>query len=72
MYGWLWGRLPGPTVLKVVEAVVLAGLVVALLFLVVFPWVADRLPFDQVTVDSQAAASSTVGVPTTSDTGFLR
>ncbi|MGN6522415.1 MAG: hypothetical protein ACTHMZ_04295 [Actinomycetes bacterium] len=51
MYVWLWHRLPGPLLLRVVIAVVLALAVVALLFLVVFPWVEPRLPFTQVTVD---------------------
>ncbi len=50
MYGWIWRKLPGGTGLKVVEAVVLAFAVIALLFLVVFPWVTTHLPIDQVTV----------------------
>lgn len=50
MYGWIWRKLPGGSVLKAVEAVILAFAVVALLFLVVFPWVAAHLPIDQVTV----------------------
>lgn len=38
MYGWIWRHLPGPTWLKVIEALVLAAAVVLLLFEVVFPW----------------------------------
>lgn len=49
MYAWIWRRLPGPTAVKVAEAVVLALAVVALLMLVVFPWVEPLLPFNQVT-----------------------
>ena len=49
MYGWIWRHLPGPTAVKVAEAVVLVLGVVALLMLVVFPWVEPLLPFNQVT-----------------------
>jgi hypothetical protein len=50
MYGWIWRKLPGGTGLKLVESVVLALVVVALLFLVVFPWLTANLPIDRVTV----------------------
>ncbi|GAA3435603.1 MULTISPECIES: hypothetical protein [Kutzneria] len=49
MYGWIWRHLPGPTAAKVAEAVVLVLGIVALLMLVVFPWVEPLLPFNQVT-----------------------
>jgi len=49
VYGWIWRHLPGPTPAKVAEAVVLVLGVVALLMLVVFPWVEPLLPFNQVT-----------------------
>ncbi len=49
MYGWIWRHLPGPTAAKVAETVVLVLGVVALLMLVVFPWVEPLLPFNQVT-----------------------
>lgn len=49
MYSWIWRRLPGPTAVKVTEAVVLVLGIVALLMLVVFPWVEPLLPFNQVT-----------------------
>ncbi|QUQ69978.1 hypothetical protein [Kutzneria sp. CA-103260] len=49
MYGWIWRHLPGPTAAKVAEAVVLVLGVIALLMLVVFPWVEPLLPFNQVT-----------------------
>ena len=39
IYRFIWDKLPGPLVLKVISAIALFGLVVAALFLVVFPWV---------------------------------
>jgi hypothetical protein len=49
VYGWIWRHLPGPTAAKVAETVVLVLGVVALLMLVVFPWIEPLLPFNQVT-----------------------
>jgi len=49
VYGWIWRHLPGPTAAKVAEAVVLVLGIVALLMLIVFPWVEPLLPFNQVT-----------------------
>ena len=49
MYGWIWRHLPGPLAVRVLTAVVLVAGVVALLMLVVFPWVEPKLPFNQVT-----------------------
>ncbi|MCX2731263.1 hypothetical protein OOZ19_13520 [Saccharopolyspora sp. NFXS83] len=49
MYGWIWRRLPGPAPVKIVEAVVLVLMVVALLLFVVFPWLEPLLPFNDVT-----------------------
>ncbi|WP_446221257.1 hypothetical protein ACTWPB_14825 [Nocardia sp. IBHARD005] len=37
MYGWIWRHLPGPTPVRVLEAVLLVAWVVAVLMLVVFP-----------------------------------
>ena len=51
MYVWLWRHLPGPRALRVLQALLLLAAVVALLFLVVFPWVEGRLPYSDVTVD---------------------
>ena len=59
MYGWLWSHLPGPTAVRVVIALLLFVVVVAVLFLWVFPWVEPRLPFTDVTVDGSAAARVT-------------
>jgi FlaA1/EpsC-like NDP-sugar epimerase len=49
MYSWIWRHLPGPRAVKLVQALVLVAAVLALLILVVFPWVEPRLPFNAVT-----------------------
>ncbi|ATE51880.1 hypothetical protein [Actinosynnema pretiosum] len=51
MYSWIWRHLPGPLPVRVLEAVVLAAGVVALLMFVVFPWAEPMLPFNQVTTE---------------------
>lgn len=53
MYAWLWQHLPGPTPVRALVAIALVVVVVALCFVWVFPWVADRLPVDN--LDQQAA-----------------
>ena len=63
MYGWMWQRLPGPVPVKAVFALALFLAVVAVLFRYVFPWLAPRLPFNEVTVES-APVSATVGIGT--------
>lgn len=50
MYGWIWRHLPGPLVVRLGAATVLALGVVALLLFVVFPWVEPMLPFNHVSV----------------------
>ncbi|MGI5503805.1 hypothetical protein [Lentzea sp. CA-135723] len=49
MYSWIWRHLPGPTAVRVLEAVVLVVGIVALLMFVVFPWAEPKLPFNNVT-----------------------
>jgi hypothetical protein len=49
MYSWIWRQLPGPRVVKMMEALLLIAAVLALLLFVVFPWAEPRLPFNQVT-----------------------
>jgi hypothetical protein len=49
MYGWIWRHLPGGTALRVVQALLLAALVSALLLFVVFPWLEPRLPGNPIT-----------------------
>jgi hypothetical protein len=58
MYGWLWQKLPGSTVWKAAQSAVLALAVLGLLFLVVFPWASQHVPFLRVTVEDPAAAQS--------------
>lgn len=58
MYGWLWRHLPGGRVAKALEAAVLFLAVLALLFLVVFPWAATHVPFLDVTIDPTDDAGS--------------
>jgi hypothetical protein len=50
MYAALWRRLPGPTWAKVLQVLVLAGLVVLVLFTWVFPAVAPLVPVNDGTV----------------------
>lgn len=50
MYAALWRLLPGPTPVKVVEALALVGLLVWVLLGWVFPAVEPMLPFDRITV----------------------
>lgn len=50
MYRALWRVLPGPLVVKVAQSVVLVIAVVALLFGVVFPFIADTFLVEQSTL----------------------
>lgn len=50
MYGWIWRHLPGSVVVRILLALLLIAGVVALLMLVVFPWLEPMLPFDDVSV----------------------
>lgn len=49
MYAWIWRHLPGPIAARVALAAVLVLGVIAVLFLVVFPWLEPLLPFSDVT-----------------------
>jgi hypothetical protein len=51
VYVWIWHKLPGGLPTKLIGSAILILAVVALLFLVVFPFVEPRLPFNDVTVD---------------------
>ena len=57
MYGWIWRHLPGPLPVRALLTLVLLAAAVAVLFLVVFPWVDPLLPFNQVTVDGSSAGT---------------
>ncbi len=50
MYAVLWRLLPGPTWLKVAEALALLALAVWALLAWVFPAVEPLLPFDRISV----------------------
>jgi hypothetical protein len=52
VYSWIWRQLPGTPAVKLLQAVILVSVVVALLLFVVFPWVEPRLPFNAVTTGS--------------------
>jgi hypothetical protein len=56
MYVWIWRHLPGPLVVRLLQAALLLAAVVALLFLVVFPAVEPLLPYSDVTVDPGTSA----------------
>ncbi|APU12123.1 MULTISPECIES: hypothetical protein [Actinoalloteichus] len=58
MYGWIWRHLPGPLVVKIIEALVLFAIVVAVLLFIVFPLVAPMLPWNNVDLPTD---SNTVG-----------
>lgn len=50
MYAFIWRLLPGPTAVKVAEALGLLLLVLWLLMAVIFPAVEPHLPIDEVVV----------------------
>jgi len=52
MYVWIWRRLPGGLFGKLLGSVILVAAAVLVLFLVVFPWVSPKLPFNHVTVNN--------------------
>ena len=62
MYVWVWRHLPGGLPGKLLGSLVLLTGVLALLFLLVFPWAEKRLPFNDVSVDKPGTSTS---VPST-------
>jgi hypothetical protein len=50
MYAWLWRALPGPLPVRLLMAMLLVAVAVALCFTVLFPWLAVQLPLDEVTI----------------------
>lgn len=56
MYAWIWRHLPGPVPVRAIIALVLLLGIVALLFIVVFPWLDPLLPFNHVTVTHSGMA----------------
>ena len=58
MYVWIWRHLPGGLPGKLAGSAVLLVAVLALLFLLVFPWAERRLPFNDVSVDHSTTTST--------------
>ena len=58
MYPWIWRHLPGNAAAKALASLLLIAAAVALLFLVVFPWVEPRVPFNDVTVDRSGSGTT--------------
>lgn len=56
MYGWIWRCLPGRWPVKLALGLMLLVGVLALLWFVAFPIAEQRLPLNDVTVNSPAAA----------------
>jgi hypothetical protein len=51
MYGWIWRQVPGGTAVRAGTLATLALMAVAVLWFVVFPWMASHLPIDGSTLD---------------------
>jgi hypothetical protein len=66
MYGALWRKLPGGLPGKLGGFVALFLGVLALLFFVAFPWIEQRLPWSDVTVNSPAIDAPVTPGPTPS------
>jgi hypothetical protein len=64
MYAWIWRHLPGPLAARLLQALVLAGIAVAVLFLWVFPRVESDLPYNDVTVPGPSATGTPSPGPT--------
>ena len=56
MYGWMWSHLPGPTPIRLLITFLFAFLLVAVLFLWVFPAIDEMLLID----DSEISSSGEV------------
>jgi phage shock protein PspC (stress-responsive transcriptional regulator) len=51
MYGFIWRHLPGPTLVRVLLALLLVLAAIAVLFVWVFPALAPIMPFNNGTVN---------------------
>lgn len=51
MYAALWKLLPGPLPIKVATSAALVLVVLAICFLLLFPWIEPHLPFNQITLE---------------------
>jgi hypothetical protein len=57
LYAWIWRRLPGEGPTKVLIALGLVLVAVALLWYVVFPWLEPKLEFDRNTVENGGSSA---------------
>jgi hypothetical protein len=63
MYTWIWRTLPGGIAAKLIGCAALLFAVLALLFLVVFPWAGPKLPINHVTVNGPSTPQPTSTAP---------
>lgn len=62
MYVWIWRHLPGYWPVKALLCLVLLAAAVVVLFLVVFPWIEPRLPWEQTGVQTGGQAISRLAI----------
>jgi len=70
MYVWIWRTLPGNWAAKLAGSLVLLAGALAVLFLLVFPFVEPRLPWNNVNVDQPSTSSS--DQPNVQHSGLVR
>jgi len=63
VYSWIWRHLPGPLLVRALQGLVLLAAAVAVLFVVVFPRVEARLPYNDVTVSTPGPPQRASPVP---------
>ena len=68
MYVWIWRRLPGPLVLRVMQALLLLAAAVTALFVWVFPRVEAALPYSDVTVPGPSTSPTPIATSAPSGT----
>ena len=68
MYVWIWRTLPGNWAAKLAGSLLLLAGALAVLFLLVFPFVEPRLPWNNVNVDQPA----TTDQPNVQHSGLVR
>ena len=62
MYGWMWSRLPGPVPVRLLISFLFALLLIAVLFLWVFPLIDGMLNIDDSEVSSSRPTFGRHGV----------
>lgn len=50
MYGLLWDKLPGNTLVKLIITLIIIAAIFLLLMEVVFPWVSTLMPYNDVAI----------------------